>query len=521
MKTWVLTLIAAAALAGGPATAQTLRIGFADPVSSADPQLNNHAGDRSLALHTYESIVDRRDNQTLPGLAKSWRTLDDKTWEFKLNPDITWHDGTPLTAEDIAFSFERARKVAGSVASYAGRLRTVAAVETPDPHTVILRTTVPAPNLLLDIGAIYVVSKHAGEKASTEDYNAARASIGTGPYKLVSYTPGDRAVLERYDAWWGGQPDWERVEFRYINNPAARTAALLAGDVDVIDKVSSSDLTRLREDKNIAVHAYPGLRALLIQPSHRPGPNEFIRDKAGQPLQENPLTDVRVRRALSQAINREAIAGRVLQDTVTVAHQDMPADTAGYNPDIAPLPYDAAAARKLLAEAGYPDGFRLTVHVPSDRYPQAPEALQAVAQFWSRIGVQTTLEAVPWSVYAARARKNEYAVSVIAWGNGTGELGYALVNVFATPDADKGLGASNWGNYSSQRVDDALARYTEEFDPARQETILREAAVAIDEEVGVIPLFHYQNIWASRKGLKVAPYVSDRTTAQMVTRVAE
>ncbi|KAF1023701.1 MAG: Periplasmic dipeptide transport protein [Paracidovorax wautersii] len=501
------------------AKSQTLRIAFADPISSADPQLNNHAGDRSLALQIFDSIVDRHDSGNLPSLAQSWRTIDERTWEFKLNPKITWHDGKPLTAQDIAFSFQRARSVPGSVASYAGRLRVIESVQTPDAHTVIIKTNVPAPGLLQDIGAVYVVSRHVGEKATTEDYNAGRAVIGTGPYKLVSYTPGDRSVLERYDGYWGKKAEWARVEYRFVNNPAARTAALLAGDVDVIDKVSPADVQRLRQAKGIAVHAYPGLRALLIQPSFRPGPNEFIRDNAGQPLPQNPLADVRVRRALSLAINRNAIADRILQNTVTPASQDMPKGTAGYNPDIAPTPYDAERARKLLAEAGYPQGFQLTVHVPGDRYPQAPEALQAVAQFWTRIGVKTTLETVPWALYSSRANKNEFAVSVLAWGNGTGELGYALVNVFATVDASKGLGASNWGRYSNTALDQALAAYTQEFDTGRQESILRHAARLLDDDQAVIPLFHYQNIWASRADLKVTPYVSDRTAAQMVTRV--
>ncbi|MFT4192843.1 MAG: ABC transporter substrate-binding protein [Comamonas sp.] len=507
------------ALAAVPAQAQTLRIAAADPISSADPQLNNHAGDRSLALQIFDSIVDRRDHDTLPSLAQSWRSLDARTWEFKLNPKITWHDGKPFTSEDIAFSFQRARSVPGSVASYAGRLREVESVQTPDAHTVIIKTRVPTPGLLTDIGAVYIVSKHVGEKASTEDYNAGRAVIGTGPYKLVSYTPGDRSVLVRNDNYWGKKPDWARVEYRFVNNGAARTAALLAGDVDVIDKVAPADIKKLSASKNIAVHAYPGLRALLLQPSFREGPNEFIRDNAGQPLPNNPLRDVRVRKALSLAINRNAIADRILQNTVTPASQDMPKGTAGYNPDIAPTPYDAERARKLLAEAGYPQGFQLTIHVPADRYPQAPEALQAVAQFWTRIGVKTTLESVPWALYSSRANKNEFALSVLAWGNGTGELGYALVNVFATVDAAKGLGASNWGRYSSPALDQALAAYTQEFDANKAETILRHAARILDDDQAVIPLFHYQNIWASRADLKVTPYVSDRTAAQMVTPV--
>jgi len=159
----------------------------------------------------------------------------------------------------------------------------------------------------------------------------------------------------------------------------------------------------------------------------------------------------------------------------------------------------------------------MTVHVPGDRYPQAPEAMQAVAQFWSRIGVKVQLEVTPWAVYAGKANKNELAISVIAWGNGTGEAAYALTNILTTVDSSKGQGASNWGHYSNPLVDKALVDATAEFDEAKRRKILQDSVQLVSEDVGIIPLFHYQNIWAARKGLKVEPLVSDRTAATMVT----
>jgi len=225
-----------------------------------------------------------------------------------------------------------------------------------------------------------------------------------------------------------------------------------------------------------------------------------------------------VRQALSLAINRKAVVDRILQGTATVANQWMPAGTFGYNPEIKDIAYDPARAKALLAEAGFKDGFKLTIHAPNDRYPQGPETAQAVAQFWTRIGVKTQVEVVPWSVYSGRANKNEYAVSMLAWGNGTGEASYAMVNVLATVDAGKGLGASNWGHYSNAAVDKALEASTAEFDSAKREAILRGAAKAVSDDAGVLPLYHYQNIWAAKKGLKVAPMTSDRTVAMMVTR---
>ncbi|WP_179401043.1 ABC transporter substrate-binding protein [Burkholderia guangdongensis] len=520
MKRLLLSSIAAALLATGTAAgAQTLRIAFADPLSSLDPQLNNHAGDRSDDLHFWDLLVENKWNKLQPGLAVSWKPLDAKTWEFKLRPNVKWQDGTPFTAADVIFSYQRARNVPGSVATFAGYLRTVASVSAPDPLTLVVKTNIPNPDLPLNLASVHIVSQHVGEKASTDDYNSGRAMVGTGPFKFVSYAPGDRVEMVRNDAYWGGKSIWQKVDYRYVNNAAARTAALLAGDVDVIDKVSASDIPRLKQSPNVSVYPYPGLRVMLLQPSFREGPNPYVTDNDGKPLPKNPLSDVRVRRALSLAINRDAIVTRIMQGTASVANQWMPKNTFGYNPDVKDIPFDAAQAKKLLADAGYPNGFRLTMHVPNDRYPQGPETAQAVAQFWTRIGVKTQVEVVPWSIYSGRANKNEYAMTMLAWGNGTGEGSYALVNVLATVDAKKGLGASNWGHYSNPAVDRALDASTSEFDEGKREAILRQSVKIETDDVGVIPLFHYQNIWAARKGLKVSPFTSDRTVAMQVTKV--
>ncbi|MBN9359803.1 MAG: ABC transporter substrate-binding protein [Herbaspirillum huttiense] len=525
MKKTLLTRLLAVALTGAAlaaaadaAHAQNLNIAFADPLSSLDPQLNNHAGDRSVDLHFWDLLVQNDYNKLVPGLAVSWKNIDPKTWEFKLRPNVKWQDGKPFTADDVIFSYQRARAVPGSVATFAGYLRTVESVTAKDPLTLVIKTNIPNPDLPLNLASVHIVSKHVGEKSTTENYNSGAAVVGTGPYKFVSYTPGDRVVMQRNDNYWNGKPLWEKVNYRYINNGAARTAALLSGDVDVIDKVSVSDLAKLKQSPNVKVYPYNGLRVLLIQPSFHEGPSPFITDNNGKPLEKNPLLDVRVRRAMSLAINRKALIDRILQGAATEANQWMPADTFGYNPEIKNIPFDAAQAKKLLAEAGFPEGFKLTLHVPNDRYPQAPETMQAVAQFWTRIGIKTQVEVLPWASYSSRANKNEFAVSVLAWGNGTGEASYALVNVLGTVDPKKGIGASNWNHYSSPAVDKALADSTAEFDAAKREAILRGAAKTVSDEVGVIPLYHYQNIWAAKKGLKVTPISSDRTTAMMVTQ---
>lgn len=507
----------AALVRADPVRADDLRIAFADPVSSMDPELNNYAGDHSVARHFWPTIVRQTaDSRLEPALATRWRHVDPTTWEFDLDRNARWSDGRPVTAEDVAFSYERVGTVPGSAASFKTFLQSVDRVEVKDPATVIVRTRKPAPLLPVEISNVYIVAKHVAEGATSDDFNGGKAMVTSGAYDFVSYAPGDRVEMRANPNFWGAKPAWDKVSYRYVANPAARTAALLSGDVDVIDKVSFSDIERLEKDPKVKVWSYPGLRALILQPSFRAGPSPYLTDKAGKPLEKSPLLDARVRQALSIAINRDVIADRIARGGVTVATQWMPAGASGYDPAHARIAYDPARAKALLAEAGYPNGFRLTMHVPGDRYPLGPEAAQAVAQFWTRAGVETGVEVVPFSVYAGAANRNEYAMSMIGWGNGTGEGTYAMTAILATSDPVKGLGASNWGRYSNPKLDAALADAVSEFDDAKREAVVRGAVGVVMDEAGIIPLFHYKNIWASRPALKVVPYNSDRTVAMQV-----
>ena len=521
LRPWL--LVAASLLLVGPLTvgrpvraqeSGPLRIAFADPVSSLDPQLNNNAGDRSVDMFFFDLLVNNNDNSLQPGLATAWRSTGPLTWEFDLRPGVLWHDGTPFTADDVVFSYGRAPRVPGSVASFAGYLRTVATVEALDPLHLRITTTVPTPSLPLNLASVHIVSRHRGEGSASEDYNAGRAVVGTGPYRFGAYTPGTRVGMRRNEDYWGTKPGWTEVDYRYVSNPASRTAALLAGDVDVIDKVSVADVSRLRVDAAVRVYAYPGLRVMVLQPGFTPGANRYVTAADGTPLGTNPLGDVRVRRALNLAINRPALADRLLQGTATAADQWMPAGTFGYDPNVKSPAFDPEAARALLAKAGYPQGFRLVMHVPVDRYVAGSET----AQMWSRIGVQTSIETLTWTVYASRVNKGEFAMTMIAWGNGTGEASYGLLNILATQDVTKGQGVSNWGHYSNPEVDRDLDVATAEFDEARREAVLQDAVRRVDADVAIFPLYHYQNIWAARRGLVVRPQSSDRTLATMVTR---
>ncbi|GGG36488.1 ABC transporter substrate-binding protein [Caldovatus sediminis] len=518
----VAAAVVAAGIAGGaPAAAQqgaALSIGIGGSVTSLDPHFYNASPNNSLSMHIFDRLVERDPQaRPYPGLAAEWRVIEPTVWEFRLRPGVKWHDGRDFTADDVAFTIARAPNVPNSPGGFGGYLRAIARVEVVDPLTIRFHTHRPHALLPTELANIAIVSRHAGEGATTEDYNAGRAAIGTGRYRLVSYRPGDRTEMARNDAWWGGPEPWARVSYRFIGNDGARTAALLAGDVDVIDQVPSTDLPRLRRDPRVSVFDIQGLRVIFLGADlSRDGAVPFLTDNDGRPIPRNPFQDIRVRRALSIAIDRRALAERVMEGTAHPSGQWLPAGAFGHNPDVRPPPYDPEAARRLLAEAGFPDGFRLTLHSPNDRYPNDAKTAQAVAQMWTRIGVRTQVEALPWASFAARSARQEFAMHLIGWGSVTGEASSFLVNILGTWDPRARTGSANRSRYSNPALDALTARAVATFDDERREAMLRGAVRMAVEDEAFIPLYQLVNIWATRRCLRAEPRVDERTLAASI-----
>ncbi|MEN0073196.1 MAG: ABC transporter substrate-binding protein [Paracraurococcus sp.] len=522
LPTAIALLLGAAAPAAAQQEGRVLNIGIGGAVTSVDPHFYNASPNNSLSMHIFDRLVERDARaQPYPGLAESWRVLSDTVWEFKLRPGVKWHDGRDFTAEDVAFTIQRTPNVPGSPGGFGGFVRAIERVEVVDPLTLRFHTARPHPLLPTELASVAVIARHAAEGASTEDFNSGKAAIGTGPYRMLAYRPGDRTELARNEAYFRGPEPWERVNYRFIGNDGARSAALLAGDVDLIDQVPSTDLARLKRESRITVSEIQGLRMIyLIMDRSRQGDVPFVSDNDGKPLPGNPFNDLRIRRALSMAINREALAQRIMEGTAQPTGQWLPEGTFGYNPEVRPPAYDPDGAKKLLAEAGFPQGFRMTLHSPNDRYPNDAKTAQAVAQMFSRIGLRTEVEAVPWASFSLRSNRQDYAIRLGGWGSVTGEASYALVNILGTFDREKRTGASNSGRYANPELDALTARAASTIDDKTREGLLRQAVKMATDDVAIIPLFQLVNSWALRKGLTYDARMDERTLA-MSTRPAK
>jgi peptide/nickel transport system substrate-binding protein len=506
-----------------PASAnRPLVIGIGGAVTSLDPHFYNAAPNNSLAMHLFDRLVERDAAARLyPGLALSWTPVSNTVWEFKLRPGVKWHDGKDFTADDVAFTIERVPNVPGSPGGFGGFIRAIQRVEVIDPLTIRFHTAAPHPLLPNELAGVAVISRHAGAGANPEDYNSGKAAIGTGPYKLASYSAGDRTELVRNDAWFGPKQPWPAVSYRFIGNDSGRTAALLAGDVDMIDQVPTSDISKLRRDNRVKLAEVQGVRVIYLFPDYsRDGNLPFVTDNDGKPLPTNPFKDIRVRQALSMAINREAICRQIMEGTAAPTGQWLPPGAFGYNPEVKPTPFNAERAKALLAEAGYPNGFKLTLHGPNDRYPNDARTIQAVAQMWQRIGIQTQVEALPWASFSVRNSKQEYAIRLLGWGSTTGEASYTLVNIVGTYDAAKRMGASNNGRYSNPELDALTARAVSTLDENEREKLLQQAVKMAMDDLAFIPLHQLVNVWALKRNLDYDARADERTIAMAASPAA-
>ena len=505
-------------IALAPAVADDLRLALAVEPDSIDPHVHNFGGNKAFMPNLFETLTAiGTDGRPMPNLAAAWTLTGDTTWDITLRPDVTFSDGTKLTADDVAFTLHRVVTIPTTVADFSEYVKAISHVEVTGPLTLRLTTSRPFPLLPEYLASIGIVSRTHGQDATTTDYNSGAAAIGTGPYRLISWARGDRLMMQRNETYWARRPAWDTVTFRYVKNASSRLAALLAGDADLIDTVSVQDIDRLRADKRFTVIS--GLSADIVgfvfDQRQRPPPK--ITGNDGQPLPANPFADVRVRQAVNLAIDREAIRDRVMNGQAAPDNQLMRAGQYGFDPDLPPFRFDPAEAKRLLVAAGYPNGFHLTVDCQNDRFVNDATICQTIAQMLTRIGIATTPEVMPHAVWVPRANKHEFSLFTTFWTFDTPEPSIVLISQFASPDPALGHGAFNRGGFSNAEFDAVLDTALRAMDRDQREQLLIKATDIEALEFATVPLHHQFNIEAMTTRIRHTPRADGHVLAADIT----
>lgn len=513
--TGLAALALALSLATGGAQAQELKIGLSSNPAAIDPHFFNNDAISALCSHIYEPLVAiDADGKLVPALAVAWRAINDTTWEFKLRKGVKFHDGAELTADDVVFSLDRPATIANSPSSFTTYTKGIVGKKVVDPLTLQLTTATPSPLLPHDLSRIFIVSRKAVDKATTDDFNQGKVEAGSGPFKLSKFSKGENLQLTRFDGYWGQKPAWSSVTLKFLPNDPARMAALLSNDVQLIENVQASLVAQFKANKDLAVFEKMSNRYMFLYTDHR-DTSPFVTDKAGKPLDRNPLKDVRVREAISKLIDRTTLTDKVLDKLGVPNANPAPPGMFGHNPNLKPDVFDPAKAKKLLADAGYPDGFGITLFGPNDRFINDEQVLQAIGQMLTRGGIATKVQTQPMASYIPKAAKKELGFGLLGWGVGGGEPSSPLRGVLATTDKDKGLGTSNWSSYSSPQYDAVLAEALRTADDKKREKLFQDAAqIAIGQDFAIIPLYNQVATWAARKGVRYTPRPDEATLAQ-------
>jgi peptide/nickel transport system substrate-binding protein len=497
-----------------------LRIGLAAGPTSFDPHYHAHAPSYALHRHVFETLLTREhDGRLIPTLAEDWSPLPTGDgWEFRLDPAARFADGAPVTAADVAASIHRVLTVPASPGRWTPFLADLAHVELVDRLTLRLRTYGPAPLLPNVLPAVLVVPEALARSATTAEFNSGTAAVGSGPYRLRRYIAGTEVVLERSPTWWQrdrlGPEPWSTVTFRVITTSPSRVAALLAGNVDFIEGVPPGDVAALRRRSDIAISRANSLRLVYIALSQGASAPEGLSDHAGRPLARNPLQDVRVRRALSLAIDRAAIVAQVMDGEALPAAQVQPEGFAGFDGDLRPPALDRDGARRLLAEAGWGQGFRIRLSGTNDRLVNDERILQAVAQMWQRVGITTEVEPLPSTVFFPRFNAGALAAGLTSWSGSSGEPNTFFVAVLSGRNATRGRGTANPTGYGNAQVDALVDRALGEVDVGARHAGWREAQrIALSQDAAVIPLHHQVNLWAMRRTLSYDARIDELTYA--------
>ncbi|MBI3507348.1 MAG: ABC transporter substrate-binding protein [Proteobacteria bacterium] len=493
LRTAALAAVAAAAIAAlapAGASADQFRYGSANDILGLDPHANNHGVTNAMKSNMYEPLVRRRyDGSLEPGLAVRWENTTPTTWKFELRRGVKFHGGEPFTADDVVASFERVRQ-ASSDMNYT--VVSVERVEKVDENTVTIVTKGPNPVLLQDLTLFFIMSKpwieknnamtiiRTGQPGANTNYGNINVN-GTGPFRLIERVADERTVMEPNPSWWGEEKTGiTRAIWRPVANPATRVAALLSRELDLIYPVPLQDVQRLQSAAGLKVVQGPTARTTYF------AFDTTREDVLDQPGMKNPLRDVRVRKAIYQAIDMNGIHQRVMRGFGQVTGLPIAPQVTGFDAGLnARFPYDPEAAKKLLAEAGYPNGFTFTLNCPNNRYINDGDICTAIVPMLARVGINARLNAMNFSQFIPAGQNGQFQFYMLGWTPGNFDISNPLRELLTMTS---GAGTFNWGKYSNPAVEALRDKIAVETNPQTRNAYAKQALQLIVNDVPMVPI---------------------------------
>ncbi|MEJ6404521.1 ABC transporter substrate-binding protein [Yoonia sp. 2307UL14-13] len=489
-----------------PAQAEEFTWAVTTDPQTMDPHAVNSAPVLGFLNNVYEGLVRRdKDMMVEPALATSWEPIGDgEGWRFTLREGVTFHNGAEFNADDVVFSYERASNEVSDTRSWFAPVTEVVKV---DDFTVDIMTASPNPIFPSSIANWMMMDSGWAEENNTtlpdkENGNYATLNAnGTGAFQITDRQPGLTTVLEPFEGWWGeAEHNITKATLTPIQNPATALAALLSGDVDFINPVPVQDVARLQGNPDVNVIQGIEARVIMLGFPHQAEALKY----SAETTDANPFADVRVRQAVGHAINVPAILQTIMRGSAEEVSQLVSPAMSGYSTSLSERPaYDPEAARNLLAEAGYPDGFSFGLKCPNDRYLNDEAVCQAVTGMLAQVGLRATLDAMPVQNYWPELRADNYDMYLLGWSPGTFDAEHPIRFLAATPNEEKKLGSWNFGDYSNARVDELLPQIQSELDDDARQAMIDEAHKILQEEVAYVPMYVQPLVWGTGSNIEL------------------
>ena len=507
MLRFSLTLIAAlAALSASPAAAVTFRWANDGDVNAMDPATRQETVQLSFLANIYEPLVRRnRDLGLEPALATSWEQTSPAIWRFHLRQGVKWQDGSPFTADDVVFTLKRIQSPNSSLRAPMAPVKEARKI---DDLTVEFETVLPDPIFLQEQTNLLIMSKvwceahNAAEPVTIgkEDNYALHYAMGTGPFRQVSREPDRKTVVEKNPLWWDKpEHNVDRVEFNVISSAPTRVAALLSGEVDMIYSVPPQDIARIKQADGLKLLQTPELRTVFLgfNLSRDELPSSDVKGK-------NPLRNRNVREAVALAIDEPLIASRVMLGLGHPTWEMWGPGVGGYDAalDVRPKA-DPVKAKRLLGEAGYPNGFRLGLDCPNDRYVMDEQICTAVVPMLARIGIKVDLRAQTKSKFFNQILSPNYNTDfyMLGWSPATYDAQNVLLTLLGTRDGKRG--EVNIGGYSNPTLDDLIEKIGVETDLVKRSLLIHQSIDILQQDVPTVPLHQQMIVWATRQDVVV------------------